>query len=83
MEEGLGPCSQGLLPVQLPLQHGGGVGKVEGQVPQPSGAASRDMEDNQRRDTTRVHALHGASIPVTHQCQAQGIEPIYRVNQAG
>ena len=25
------------------------------------------MEDYQRRDTTRVHALHGASIPGTHQ----------------
>ena len=81
MEEGLEPHSQRLLPVQLPLPHGGGVGQVE--VPQPSGAAPRGVENNQRRDATQVHALQGASIPGTHQCQTQGVEPIYRVDQAG
>ena len=83
MEEGLEPCSQRLLPVQLPLPHGGRVGQVEDQVPQPSGAVPRGVEDYQRRDATRVHALHGASIPGAHWCQTQGIEPIYRVDQAG
>ena len=83
MEEGLEPHSQRLLPVQLPLSHGGRVGQVEDQVPQSSGAVPREVENYQRRGTTRVHALHGVSIPVTHQCQTQGIEPIYRVDQAG
>ena len=41
MEEGLEPHSQRLLPVQLPLQNGGGLGEVEGQVPQPPGAVPR------------------------------------------
>ena len=41
MEEGLEPHSQGLLPLQLPLLHGGGMGEVEDQVPQPSGEVPR------------------------------------------
>ena len=82
MEEGLEPCTQGLLPVQLPLLHGGGLGDVEDQVPQPPGAVPRSVEDYQRRGTTQVHALHGASIPGTHQCQTQGTELIYQVDQA-
>ena len=41
------------------------------------------MEDYQRRDATRVHALHGVSIPGAHWCQTQRIEPIYKVDQAG
>ena len=52
MEEGLEPHPQGLLPAQLPLPHGGRVGQVEDQVPQPSGAAPRGVEDYQRRDAT-------------------------------
>ena len=83
MEEGLEPRSQRLLPVQLPLPHGGGVGKVEDQVPQPSRTVPRGVENYQRRGATRVHALHGVSIPGAHQCQTQGIGPIYRVDQAG
>ena len=83
MEEGLEPCSQRLLSVQLPLSHGGGVGQVEDQVLQPSRTAPRGVENYQRRYATRAHGLHGASIPAAHQCQTQGIEPIYRVDQAG
>ena len=50
MEEGLEPCSQRLLPVQLPLLHGGRVGQVEDQVPQPSRTVPRGVENYQRRD---------------------------------
>ena len=80
MEEGLEPHSQGLLPVQLPLPHGGEVGSVEDQVPQPSWAVPRGVEDYQRRDTTQVHALHGASISGAHRCQTQGIKPVHTVD---
>ena len=83
MEEGLEPRSQRLLPVQLPLPHRGRVGQVEDQVPQPSRTAPRGVVNYQRRDATRVHAQHGASIPGAHQCQTQGIGPIYRVDQVG
>ena len=81
MEEGLEPCSRVLLQAQLPLPHRG-VEEVEEQVPQLSGAEPRAVEDYKRRDTTRVHALHGVSIPGTHQCQTHWIELIHRVDQA-
>ena len=55
--------------------HKGGSGRISWAVP-------RGMEDYQRREATPVHALHGEPLPYPHRCQTQGIESIYRVDQA-
>ena len=40
------------------------------------------QEGYQRREATPVHALHGELLPGPHWHQTQGIESIYRVDQA-
>ena len=82
MEEGPEPHPRVLLQIQLPHLQGGGVGEVEDQVPRLPWAVPRGVEDSQRREATRVHALHGASLQGPHQHQTQGFGSIYRVDQA-
>ena len=40
------------------------------------------MEGYQGRGATLVHALHGEPLPGPHWHQTQGIESIYKVDQA-
>ena len=82
MEERPGPHPRVLLPLQLPLPQGGRVEEVEDKVLRISWAVPRGMEDYQRREATPVHALHGEPLPDPHWHQTQGIESIYRVDQA-
>ena len=56
--------------------------KLKTQVLRLSRAATRGVEDCQRRGATLVHALHGAPIPGPHWCQTRWIESIYRMDQA-